>query len=145
MELDRAGAKVDGILTTEEKQRAAAGASSAQNFTTNFYGPLKAIQLQQGSAGSSQSMAGGDLDGVAALVKALRESSTEIGLKDEDRRELDARLSVLEQELAAPRPNHWAMRAALSVIWTLGSGVASSYIAARHGIQIDRLLQSFMP
>jgi hypothetical protein len=143
LQLDRAGVAGSGVSFTEkEKEQAASVTPPIQNF---FYGELRQVQIQQGSPGSAQSMTVGDLQGVAELVKALRESLDDMRFADGERGELEKNVEVLEREIKSSRPATWAIRTALSGIWTLGSGVASSYIATKYGIQIEQLIRSFMP
>jgi hypothetical protein len=143
MELDRAGILgSNGSFTENEKAAASKLLASVEN---HFHGDLRNVMLQQASPGATQAMTGPDLQGLGEIVTVLRESMKDLRFDEDVRSTLELRVAELEKELQAPSPGTWALRTSLAAIWTLGSGVVSSYVAAKYGIRIDQILMSLTP
>jgi len=126
----------DGILgeglsfTASEREKASKIAYSVNNF----YGPVSNLQIQQGTAYSTQisSVQKFDINALREFVEEIKRKWNELVLAQEVKQELQAEIQTLEVQLASPKPKRSIIRKSLMsirrILESAGGGLAAQLI-----------------
>ena len=89
-------------------------------------------QIQQGNTDSSQSMSVSNqtLEHIQGVVSALEEALGDLGLKDEDRDEMEAQLTTAKGQLGSRKPRMEVVKASLASMKEILEGAAAVGAAA---------------
>jgi hypothetical protein len=95
-----------------------------------FGGSVTGSQIQQGTIGSTQSLALHDVESLRELVMAIEEVASTIDLSDEQAQELEADTASARAQLESPRPKPAILREALTSARAILEGAAGGGLVA---------------
>jgi len=115
----------------------------AQNYIN--VGSMSHSQIQQDSPGSSQTLGTADLAVLRELILEISSAALNLGLGEDDARDLKADLATIEAQLSSSRPKHGILREALASTRAILEGASAAGVAsaAPHVPQlVERIVQA---
>lgn len=127
LDLEAKGIIGDGMSFSNEEKEVA---SQVTYQVTNNIGSMQNSQLQQDSAGASQTqnITHPELD-LSAFVAELKASMHDLGLNKDDSAELEAEVLTIEYQLGSPKPKSIIINESLKSARSIIEGVAGSVLA----------------
>ncbi|HSQ61100.1 MAG TPA: hypothetical protein VLT84_11855 [Acidobacteriota bacterium] len=128
LKLEDDGIVGEGLSFTEAERQVAAATPYTVN---NFYGDATGVQIQQATTNSTQALTfeGVDIGQVQALIEAVRSTKRDLGLTEEQGKELDAEVVTLEAQVRSPKPKHVVLRAGLRSVQAILENAAGTAAA----------------
>ena len=127
LDLEIKGILGDGMSFSKEEKEVA---SQVTYQVTNNIGSMKNSQLQQDSAGASQTqnITQPSVD-ISAFIEELKSSLHDLGLNKDDTAELQAEVFTIEHQLASPKPKSIIIGESLKSARSIIEGITGSVLA----------------
>lgn len=128
----------DGMSFSKEEK---AVASQVTYQVTNNIGSMQNSQLQQDSAGASQTqnITQPEVD-ISAFIEELKASIHDLGLSQDDSAELEAEVLTIEHQLASPKPKSIIINESLKSARSIIEGITGSVLATGLLAQLTALM-----
>ncbi|MCJ8352306.1 hypothetical protein [Moritella sp.] len=124
-------------FSKEEKQ----AASQTNYHVTNHIGSMQNSQLQQDSAGASQTLnVTQPKADVSAFIEELKASMHDLGLNKDDTAELEAEVFTIEHQLGSPKPKNIIINESLKSARSIMEGITGSVLATGLLAQLTALM-----
>ncbi len=97
----------------------------------NFYGEVTGSQIQQSSTDSQQTQEiyNFSSESISSFISELKENISNIELKEETKKELNAEISTVEIQIASPKPKNGIIKESLVSIRNILEGAGGGAIA----------------
>jgi hypothetical protein len=127
LDLETKGIVGDGMSFSKEEKEVA---SQVTYQVTNNIGSMQNSQLQQDSAGASQTqnIALPSVD-ISSFIEELKASLNDLGLNSDDTAELEAEVLTIEHQLASPKPKNIIIGESLKSARSILEGITGSVLA----------------
>lgn len=127
LDLETKGIIGDGMSFSNEEK---AVASQVTYQVTNNIGSMQNSQLQQDSAGASQTqnITQPEVD-ILAFIEEVKASIHDLGLNKDDTAELEAEVLTIEHQLASPKPKSIIINESLKSARSIIEGITGSVLA----------------
>ena len=110
----------------------------------NNYGTIINSQIQQGTTDSSQTgwFTSTSIDELRCLLAEMQASLSELGLDVDNRREAEATIAAVENQLGSSHPNQGVIRKSLESMKRIIESAAGSAIVSGLALKIAQVLAS---
>lgn len=138
LDLETKGIVGDGMSFSKEEK---AVASQITYQVTNNIGSMQNSQLQQDSAGATQTqhITQPEID-LSAFVAELKASIHDLGLNKDDAAELEAEVLTIEHQLGSPKPKSIIINESLKSARSIIEGITGSVLATGLLAQLTALV-----
>lgn len=127
LDLESKGIIGDGMSFSKEERQAA---SQITYQVTNNIGSMENSQLQQNSAGATQTQNISILTAdFSEFIQQLKSVIFELGLNQQDAAELEAEVLTIEHQVASPKPKQLIITESLKSVRSILEGITGSVLA----------------